>query len=124
MWVKSIKPGMYDLAQTGGFVHVVVGTVFRVPDDMPLDAGTWIVRCDEQGNIMDMSIVKNTADNARAAATRARGEAQVAADKAKAAEALAAAEEAKVAALEKRDADEAAKIAAAEEEKAKKSKSK
>lgn len=106
MFVKAVKPGMYDLAKNGAFVHVTVGTVFQVPDTMPLETGCWIVRCDEQGNITDLPMVRNAAGNARAAADRARGEAKIAADKAKAADALADAEEAKVAALEKPAEDE------------------
>lgn len=101
MFVKASKPGMYDLAKNGSFVHVVPGTVFQVPDTMPIEPGCWIVRCDEAGNITELHIVRNTAMNARQAADRARGEAKIAADKAKVADALADAEEARVALLEK-----------------------
>lgn len=100
MFVKAVKPGMFDLAKNGGFVHIAVGTVFEVPDSIPLESGQWIVRCDEAGNVTDIPLAKVAAENSRAAAARLRGEAQIASSKAKAADAIADAEEAKVKALE------------------------
>ena len=120
MYVKAVKPGMYDLAKNGGFVNVVLGTVFEVPDSLQLNPGDWIVRCDQVGNILDIPMVRNVAEGARALANRLKGEAALAAKKAKDADVLADAEEAKVQALEdKVIADEKAEREAEAKAKAK-----
>ena len=114
MFVKAVKPGMYDLAKTGGFVTVVVGTVFQIPDSIELPHGSWLVRCDEAGNITDPDAVRAHAANMRAKAARDRDLAKIEADKAKRSDAEADAAEARVKALEAAIAEEDAKAKEAE----------
>lgn len=82
MYVKALRKGFYDLAGNGRFVEIKPGTVFKIPDSIKVKPGSWVVKCDKNGNVTDPEVAKKEAEAARARATKEAQQAKDAAERA------------------------------------------
>lgn len=96
MYVKALRDGFYDHAGNGKFTETKAGTVFKIPDTIVVKAGSWVVKCDKQGNVIDPVVARKDAELARARANKEAEQAKTATAKA---------------AKEQKEADEAEKRA-------------